>query len=91
LNHFPAHGVPTWLGYDVKVLLKDYAQGTSEHFERATSGANSGSLETEKYSKSIVWSAPEQQRKDHDQLVISADYSETCNHPAQPANSRLKN
>ena len=43
LERFPVHVVALWMGHDAKVSLKHYAQTTDEHFERAASGAESGS------------------------------------------------
>ncbi len=43
LEEFPVHVVALWMGHDAKVSLKHYAQTTDEHFERAASGAESGS------------------------------------------------
>ncbi len=43
LERFPVHVVSLWMGHDAKVSLKHYAQTTDEHFDRAASGAESGS------------------------------------------------
>jgi hypothetical protein len=43
LEEFPVHVVALWMGHDAKVSLKHYAQTTDEHFDRAASGAESGS------------------------------------------------
>lgn len=43
LEEFPVHVVALWMGHDAKVSLKHYAQTTDEHFDRAASGAVSGS------------------------------------------------
>lgn len=43
LEEFPVHVVALWMGHDAKVSLKHYAQTTEEHFDRAASGAKSGS------------------------------------------------
>jgi len=42
LESFPVHVVALWMGHDAKVCLKHYAQTTDDHFDRATSGAESG-------------------------------------------------
>ncbi len=46
LEQFPTHVVAAWLGHSVTVMLKHYAQVTSDHFDRAgghkKSGAESG-------------------------------------------------
>ena len=43
LEKFPVHVVALWMGHDAKVSLKHYAQTTDEHYDRAASGAESGS------------------------------------------------
>ncbi|MFO0936317.1 MAG: tyrosine-type recombinase/integrase [Gemmataceae bacterium] len=43
LEQFAPHVVAKWMGHDVKVSMKHYAQTTDEHFERATRGTPSGS------------------------------------------------
>jgi integrase len=42
LEQFPLHVVAKWMGHNPKVSLKNYAQTTDEHFDRAASGAKSG-------------------------------------------------
>ena len=41
---FPPQTVAKWMGHDVKISMKHYAQVTDEHFHRATGGAKSGAL-----------------------------------------------
>ncbi len=48
LEEFPVHVVALWMGHDAKVSLKHYAQTTDEHYDRAASGAESGSLGAQK-------------------------------------------
>ncbi len=43
LEEFSVHVVSLWMGHDAKVSLKHYAQTTDEHYDRAASGAESGS------------------------------------------------
>jgi integrase len=47
LEKFPVHVVAQWMGHDAKVCLKHYAQTTEDHFDRATSGAESGAREAQ--------------------------------------------
>jgi integrase len=48
LEEYPIHVVASWMGHDVKVSLKHYAQTTEEHFDRASGGAESGAPERKK-------------------------------------------
>jgi integrase len=48
LEEYPIHVVASWMGHDVRVSLRHYAQTTEEHFERASGGAKSGAPERKK-------------------------------------------
>jgi len=53
LEEFSVHVVALWMGHDAKVSLKHYAQMTEEHFDRAASGAESGSPEAQNAAQRI--------------------------------------
>ena len=42
LEESPSHVVAAWLGHSAVIMLKHYAQVTSDHFERAIGGKKSG-------------------------------------------------
>ena len=42
LEKFPTHVVARWMGHDVKICVKHYAQMTDDHFTRAIGGGKSG-------------------------------------------------
>ncbi|MBX7104183.1 MAG: hypothetical protein K1X57_08875, partial [Gemmataceae bacterium] len=48
LQKLPVYVVAKWMGHDLKVSIKHYAQTTDEHFDRARGGAKSGALEAQK-------------------------------------------
>ena len=52
LEKFPTHVVARWMGHDVKICMKHYAQMTDDHFSRAIgvakSGAQSGAVAVQK-------------------------------------------
>ncbi len=53
LESFPIHVVAGWMGHDAKNSLKHYAQTTSEHFDRAIGGANSGAPGAQKAAQHL--------------------------------------
>lgn len=53
LESFPVHVVAQWMGHDAKVSLKQYAQTTEDHFDRATSGAESGARAAQNQAQQV--------------------------------------
>ncbi len=57
----PVQSVAKWMGHDVKMCMKHYAQTTDEHFERASGSAESSALTAQNQAQQIdAGNRPEQ-------------------------------
>jgi integrase len=90
LEEFPVHVVAQWMGHDAKVSLKHYAQTTEDHFDRATSSAESGALEAQKPAQQATAGSRRERKSSPENAygeAVIASPCETLRHAAQ-ASSR---
>jgi len=87
LERFPVHVVALWMGHDAKVSLKHYAQTTDEHFERAASGAESGSPNAQNQAQRVDVGNRMEVTKDSPNDNGVASYATPCGLPQLPADT----
>jgi integrase len=78
LKTFPVHVVALWMGHDAKVSLKHYAQTTEDHFDRATSGAESGALKAHNEAQQIDAGNGRDSHDSGTSLAPVASYATSC-------------
>jgi hypothetical protein len=72
------HVVALWMGHDAKVCLKHYAQMTEDHFDRTSSGAESGALRAQKPAQQTDAGNSEESHKGRENPTNACDYANPC-------------